>query len=104
MAGNRFISLSAGQEAIAAPDRVLALRELNATGVGHRRIRFIAGDFGVVVCSEFSIPAVLSGATLLSTVAHSSDSSDKRLVGRILKTAACLSVVTNNHGPYSTGQ
>lgn len=61
--------------------------------------RAAAGSFAAL--SEVPFPSLVRSSRLLNVLVHEKGSAETRLVGRLLKMAACLQFTTQGHGAYS---
>jgi hypothetical protein len=96
---NKSIQASYGEELILGDQDVYT--RMIGDNLGHRNIRVIALSENISVAkSEVSTTSVFNSSDLLQDIYISQDKQDKAMLNKIVKTAACISVVTGNHGPY----
>ncbi len=73
---------------------------LAVQAVASRNRRSYCTNGQVMVMDEFSIPGVLCQDELFRNIVHSNSAVDRDLIGRILKIAAVLFIVTPSRGAY----
>lgn len=101
---NRSIPLSAGQESLISHNADQLTDFVANDNLGHRRTKHIDTKTGhKILKSEVSLISAMQQHQLLSDIMASDNDSDNRLESRLVKMAACLMVVTNNHGLYAQG-
>jgi mucin-19 len=87
--GQEFV-LGAGQRILIGQTSRVAMRNEKSQKVSDRQVKV----------GEFSFTAVVDGSDLLNKVLHSQARQDRQLAARLLKMAACLTLVTSTHGAF----
>lgn len=101
-ADEKVVGAQVGQEVIVGRAGYSFARVLGEDAVGRRRMRHLdLGNNSNVITSEVSLVSLLENTDILSRLARSPAVEDKAIVGKILKTAVALSMVTQSHGAYS---
>jgi fibronectin-binding autotransporter adhesin len=100
--GKKLIGLQAGHEVIIARSGASINKILGEEPVGRRRLKHseITGSH-TIVHSEVSLTSLLQNTNILSQLVRSNVGEDKQLIGKIMKMAVSLSIVTPHHGSYS---
>lgn len=100
--GKKLIGLQAGHEVIIARSGASINRILGEEPIGRRRLRHseISGSH-TIINSEVSLTSLLQNTNILSQLVRSDTREDKALIGKIMKMAVSLSIVTPHHGSYS---
>jgi len=99
--GNEIARISAGQEVVTAMDGPALSTAISRIPVGRRRmeLRTANGNQMVAHC-DVSPLSVIQNSSVLTNLMHSSRNSDRAIVENVLKTAACLQMVSGHHGAY----
>jgi YVTN family beta-propeller protein len=102
-AGNQSLSISVGEEVMLAESNGLITQEAKVDPVARRHVRiFTMPNQHSAARSEVSIVSLIQNTELLSHLRVSQDATDKAILDKLVKMAACLAQTTANHGPYST--
>ena len=100
--GNSNTRIYLGQEFILAEDEDSLNRALQADGIARRRTHMQSlPNNGALHRCEVSSISLIENNYLLTKLLQSSEPKDRQLANRLVKVAASLMTVTNNHGPYS---
>ncbi|MBI4533920.1 MAG: hypothetical protein HY711_08215, partial [Candidatus Melainabacteria bacterium] len=103
--GSKFVSASVGQELIVGTNDHSLGKLLKGDAIGRRRIRSFDVPGGhTLTRSEVSLVSLAQSSHLLSRVLKSPNEGDRAIANKLLKMAACLSLITAGHGAYSTVQ
>jgi hypothetical protein len=100
--GGRRIQLHPGCELIVTNHRPSDADLKPSDGIGRRDMRTekLHGELHATVC-DFSIVTVISNSIPLSSLKLSAQSADRKLLERLVRTAAAVDMVTKVRGPYS---
>ncbi len=101
--GKRESKLNAGQELMLGPEGDSVLRSMSQDKVGRRRVKnvdLVSGDS--IIRSEVSLVSLFGRNTLMKQIHASKNVDDQDIKEKIVKMAACLSVVTSSHGPFTS--
>jgi hypothetical protein len=99
LSSTRF-TLSAGEEAIISENASPNQRD---DGIGRRRSEELrVADGRYLLRSEISLPSLLAKDHMVGLLNRSRDRVQRGIFARILKTAACLTVVTASHGRFNS--
>lgn len=101
VAGRGAAVVRVGTEAILATGSGQPSQLLSREAVGRRRISNSMLNNHHLVLSEVSFVSMVSSSDLLQSLFNSGSADHKDLRAKLLKTAACLGVVTASHGTYS---
>ncbi len=98
---DRQISLRYGEEYLLVDHKPRADELAGDYEVGIRQLRaFDLSDMRKLMVMEFSLIQAMEREPLLTQIVHSKHRHDCALRNRLLKLAAILNQVTNQHGPY----
>lgn len=98
--GKPSVTLFPGNACYITSNQLTSLTELT-DGVPLRRIsRSQNANSLTMFQAEFSLASALSELDVFKKLAQSAQSADRRLLNRVLKTAAALNVLHSGHGPY----
>ncbi len=100
--GRHSIALNPGHEAVIAHHELSAQDTRPADGVGRRLVKTheIEGGTHVAIC-DFSIVSLMSTADHMRALRQPSNSLERKLAERLVKTAAVLHQVTAGRGAYT---
>lgn len=100
MAGSKGMPLNSGEELLLTDHEPDDYDIQPVDGLGRRNTRkFLVGHKHVAI-SDFSIMSLISNHESLLVLRSSSVSSERRLIDRMLKTAATVDVVLRYRGAY----
>lgn len=98
----KSIPLMCGQEILVAQDLPALQKVVVDDHVLRRNIKiFQLSCGGNLMHAEVSYPTLVHNSSLLNTINKSMEKSDRALSARLLRMAACLSIVTGPHGRYA---
>jgi len=99
--GNEIARISAGQEVVTATDGPALSTAISRIPVGRRRMELLTGNGSQIAARcDVSPLSVIQNSSVLTNLMHSSRNSDRAIVENVLKTAACLQMVSGHHGAY----
>ena len=100
--GQQLARISAGQEVVLAPDASALSATVSQAPLGRRRMA-LQQTIGGKLLGHCDVPslAVIDNSQVLNSVIHSTRRSDRAIAERLLKTAACLQMVTAKYGAYA---
>lgn len=98
---SHFAHVPVGSEIVIGPSKAKVLEFLKTDLVGRRRIQVGDVKSGGFVSSEVSLISLLNQSDLMRAVGRSQHVQSKSMVNKLLKMAACISVVTAAHGGYN---
>jgi hypothetical protein len=102
IAGGKCVKFSAGQEVCLGPTSEELVEVLKDDPIGRRRLNNIdIGNGCTLTRCEVSLVSLAQHTDLLSKLISSDKVSDRDITAKLLKMAACLSFVTQSHGPYA---
>ena len=99
--GKAALNLSAGEEMLFAKEGVAFADALTNDGVARRRTEVRDVKLGKLASSEFSIVSLNQSSNVLHNLLISKGAHERRLSQQILRTEACISVVTQAHGMFA---
>jgi len=103
--GKHSTDICAGKEVVIGKDSNAVYQAMQQDNVGRRRVREISvGNQAALSTAEVSIASMLKESQLLEKLRASTEKSDKSLVDRVMKMAACLQYSTGKHGQYTNLQ
>jgi len=93
--------ISAGQEVVLAPTAAAFSTAINQAPLGRRRVETQKAIDGKII-AQCDVPplSVIHNSRVLNSVMHSTRKSDRAIAENLLKTAACLQIVTAHYGAY----
>lgn len=101
--GNMSTRVFAGQELILAEDEDSLRQTLGNDSIGRRKTHMDPiPNNGVVHRCEVSPISLIENNYILTKLVQSTHERDKQVTKKLVKMAACMMSVTNNHGPYSS--
>ncbi len=103
LSNNQTVAVPVGQELVLTSSAGLAFSELQKpTHISCRQPEeFRIGDGIRGFVADFSLPSAIISVPLLKTKLHSTDTQDRHVMNRVLKTAVSLHIVTGNRGPFT---
>ena len=97
------IKLGAGEEVIIASDETAISGTMKQDRLGRRHSKsHVLPSTRRLTHSEVSLVSILENNTTVNQLVLSRDPDDRALANQLLKTAACLMLVTGKHGPYQS--
>jgi hypothetical protein len=96
----KSIELNPGEELLVTDHKPDASEVRPADGLGRRHCQTTALAGRYITLSDFSIITLLSNTDSMTDLVHSRDSQSRRLVDRMLKTAAAVDLVMKYKGSY----
>jgi len=99
--GGKSIELNPGEEVLVTNHKPDETEIHPSDGLGRRLSHSIAVGPHFITVSEFAIITMLSNSDSLAGGVHSNAAANKRLVDRLLKTAATVDVVLKYKGAYT---
>ena len=95
------IKLGAGEEVIIASDETAISGTMKQDRLGRRHSKsHVLPSTRRLAHSEVSLVSILENNTTVNQLVLSRNPDDRALANQLLKTAACLMLVTGKHGPY----
>jgi hypothetical protein len=95
------ITLNPGEELVVTSHNPDASEISPADGIGRRNTRHMRIGQRYVVINEFAIITMLSKSAAMENIVHSKKASEKKLLERMLKTAATVDTVLKYRGAYA---
>lgn len=94
--------VSVGNELIVGPHPHALLLSVKSDGIGRRSVRDLQLPEGhTLMRSEISMTSFLQNSPLFSKLIQSDDVLDAAIMEKLMKMAACVSLVSGPHGAYS---
>lgn len=75
--------------------------EMPNDGIARRREAAFCEGSTATVLSDFSPSSLFKNSSIISWLLKSTNKTDRAMLNSILKSAACLSIVTSHYGPYN---
>ena len=100
--GKDIFSLNSGEELIVSKNIFDLKTSIFSDRLARRNTRFHRSGNSYLSISDFSIVSLMTTSNHLSHFRKSNDNADKRILARLLKTAATIDVVLKNRGMYSS--
>lgn len=103
--GKESVSVPPGAEVLISKTDSDIKNAIAKEGIGRRRLKMSkVSNGGSIASSEYSLVSVVKNSLPLSDFLASTNKEEVRLVGKIKKLYAALTMVTMSHGPYSDRQ
>lgn len=102
--GAHFATVPVGTEVVVGLSKNHVLDFVRKDLVGRRRIQIGDIKTGSISSAEVSLISLMNQSDLLRVIGKSQKAESRAVISKLLKMAACISVVTAGHGSYSVGQ